>query len=481
MSSRALPPSTALDWSDAQSWARASSPGSNPAALLDGTMAAADLAVVVVTSWGANVLRHGLAAPTPAVMTTTLLAAVLLYNVLRSLGCYRRAATASPRIWVMRVLRGWSFVFASLVVVAYLMKISDDFSRMWATGWYAGALLGLLAVRTYGAARVRGWRRSGQLTRIIAVVDVDGRGPELARRLQHGSEGDMRLLGVFSPAPTDRPGQAIDDLIRLSRFFRIDDIVVSVSGTGGHALDALMTRLGTIPTNVLLNPDLPEMAVSPKEPALLFGQPVLTVSSRPLANWGRVIKRIEDLALSSVAIILIAPLMAAVALAIKCDSPGPVLFRQKRLGFNNNVITVYKFRTMHHQFTPDTTVTQATRNDKRVTRLGRLLRRTSIDELPQLLNVLQGTMSLVGPRPHALAHNDQYAKLIDNYLGRHRVQPGITGWAQVNGLRGETDTLDKMQRRVEHDLAYTDDWSLLLDVKILIATVFTTLFNRNAY
>jgi putative colanic acid biosynthesis UDP-glucose lipid carrier transferase len=169
-----------------------------------------------------------------------------------------------------------------------------------------------------------------------------------------------------------------------------------------------------------------------------------------------------------------------IAAAIKLDSPGPVFFRQRRYGFNNDAIVVWKFRTMHHRPDDETVVPQATRNDPRVTRVGRFLRRTSLDELPQIFNVLTGEMSLVGPRPHAVAHNEQYAKIIDDYLSRHRVKPGITGWAQVNGLRGETDTPEKMRLRVQHDLYYIDNWSFLFDLKILALTPFAAI-NRNAY
>jgi putative colanic acid biosysnthesis UDP-glucose lipid carrier transferase len=199
-----------------------------------------------------------------------------------------------------------------------------------------------------------------------------------------------------------------------------------------------------------------------------------------MADWGTV-KRATDLVLGTVLLLLVLPLMGAVAAVIRFDTPGPVLFRQKRLGVNNSTFEILKFRTMVHVPGSELEVIQARRHDPRVTRAGRFLRRTSLDELPQLLNVLNGSMSLVGPRPHALAHGEQYATVIDGYGERHSVQPGITGWAQVNGLRGETDTLAKMQRRIDHDLAYIENQSLLLDLKILLMTVGTVCRDRNVY
>ena len=481
--STAVHPPAALGWSEAQLGARAFSPGSSPLKMMGGALLAADVAVVVVTACLAHVLRHGLEAISPEVASATLLAAVLMVNVFHLSGSYKKRLIAPASVQIARVLQGWCVVFVSLLILAYLTKTSEQFSRLWVITWGVAAAIGLTAVRVWAAARLVRWRRTGKLARTVAVVDLDGRGVALARRLLQGSAGEMHLVGVFSarlPAVQDGRRSGIEDLLGLARLFRIDEVIVAVSDAEHGDLDATMLKLGTIPTNVRLSPHVPTLAVPPRDASFLFGQPVLTVCSRPLGDWSRVAKRAEDLLISSVAMIFVAPVAALVALAIKIDSPGPVLFRQHRLGFNNNVITVFKFRSMTHR-PRDDDVAQARRSDPRVTRVGRFLRRTSLDELPQLLNVLRGDMSLVGPRPHALAHNDQYAALIDGYLGRHRVQPGITGWAQVNGFRGETDTLDKMQRRVEHDLAYTDDWSLALDIKILVMTVFTTLLGRNAY
>jgi putative colanic acid biosynthesis UDP-glucose lipid carrier transferase len=211
------------------------------------------------------------------------------------------------------------------------------------------------------------------------------------------------------------------------------------------------------------------------------GLPVIGISERPLVGWKGLAKRAEDCVLAGAALVVLAPIMAVIALLIAIESPGPVLFRQLRHGFNNSSITVLKFRTMYHDPTPDPIVRQARPDDPRVTRLGRFLRRMSLDELPQLVNVLRGDMSLVGPRPHAIPHDEKYASLIDNYLARHRVRPGITGLAQVNGYRGETDTVEKMRKRIEHDLKYIEEWSLLLDLSVLFRTVLVGFIHPRAY
>ena len=213
---------------------------------------------------------------------------------------------------------------------------------------------------------------------------------------------------------------------------------------------------------------------------------MLKLSERPLSGWSVFAKGLEDRILAALLLIALSPLLIAVALAIKLNSRGPVLFRQKRYGFNNNEFSVLKFRTMRETAAPAPAapaagVEQAKREDPRVTAVGKILRRTSLDELPQLVNVVRGEMSLVGPRPHAVAHNEEYASVINEYLSRHRVKPGITGWAQINGFRGETQTLDLMRQRVQHDLYYIENWSVLFDLRILVMTLFVGFIHRNAY
>ena len=473
-------------WADAQAGARALSPIGDPLQRLALVLVAADAAVVLAASAGAWMLRHG-AGPLPIeVVAISMFAVALTVYAMRVSGAYGRHLAAGAASQVTRALRGWSVVWAALLLIAFMTKTSDEFSRVWSVGWYGLALLGFASTRVLAAARVRQLQAGGRLAHTVAIVDLAGDGEQLTREiLQHGA-GQIHLVGVFAAraAPGRRNGVA--DLVALSRLFRISEVIVVVPGRRargmtGTEIDAVLRRLGTIPTNVRLCPELPAIAMPTLSAGMLFGQPMLTVCHRPLTGWNRVVKRQEDLMLGIVALVLLSPFMAAAAMAVKLSSPGPALFRQKRLGFNNNVIVIYKFRSMTHNRPDEPGVPQARRTDPRVTRVGRFLRRTSIDELPQLFNVLKGEMSLVGPRPHALAHNEEYAALIDDYLGRHRVQPGITGWAQVNGFRGETDTLDKMQRRVEHDLAYIDRWSLLFDLRIIMLTVLRSVFDRNAY
>ena len=483
--------SAAFAWSEAQSDARALVTSRDPLRLLAGVVGVADAAAILALSLLAFAMRNGLGPVPLEIITTSLLASVLAVNTLSILGAYGSHVSDGFIAQAWRAVQAWTLVFALLLTFGYLSKTLSDYSRVWALLWYFTVALGLVAIRLVASARVRRWRNRGRLASTVAIVDLAGRSSAIQRRLTENRSQEVRLLGVFSSDHAARPRSGITDLIALSRLFRIDEVVVLVAdesrGLGDGEFPAILRRLGTIPTNVRICPLLPDIGETPiRGTTLVHDIPMLTVHQRPLGAWSSVAKRIEDIVIGCIALCLLWPVLILLAIAIRLDSPGPVLFRQARQGFNNNVITILKFRTMVHHAARanDATsgvVVQATRNDPRVTRLGRILRRTSLDELPQIFNVLVGDMSLVGPRPHAVTHNQQYAGLIDDYLGRHRVQPGITGWAQVNGFRGETDTLDKMQKRVEFDLAYINNWSIGLDLKIIVLTAVLMLFDRQAY
>ena len=302
--------------------------------------------------------------------------------------------------------------------------------------------------------------------------------------LRAQQDADIRLIGVFHD-PSDRrsararSGRPLDELLTYSRERRIDEIFLALPWHAERRISALVERLAHLPVDLKLCPDGVGYVQALVVRERLAGVPVATIRRQPIRDWGRVLKRAMDLGASALLLFLLALPMAGLALAIRLESPGPALFRQRRLGFNQGEFDMLKFRTMRHD--PGAPLIQARPDDERVTRIGRWLRRTSLDELPQLINVLRGQMSLVGPRPHAVALNAAFMRQIQQYATRHRVKPGITGLAQVYGWRGATDTEEKMAGRISHDLYYIENWSLMLDLKVLALTVLTGFAHKNAY
>lgn len=311
-----------------------------------------------------------------------------------------------------------------------------------------------------------------------------------AQRVQATQPYFVSVIGVFADGGPQKCADfegypVIGDsaaLLRYARASQVDDVVVAMPWSADKEVIAAIGLLKELPVNVYLTTDLIgfELAFRPVM-GTLSELPMFEVVPKPLSGWSSVFKAIEDYLVAGVLVLALLPLLAIIALLIKIDSPGPVLFKQKRLGFNNKEFSIYKFRSMHHDQKRELTVRQARKGDPRVTRVGRVIRATSLDELPQLFNVLNGTMSLVGPRPHAISHNEEYGRQIRGYFARHKVKPGITGWAQVNGLRGETDTIEKMEARIRHDVFYADNWSLLFDLRILVMTALVVLFQKAAY
>ena len=379
----------------------------------------------------------------------------------------------------------------TLIALAFALKVSVEFSRVWAfSSWIVGVSLiffGRLATYYF----IRTWAESGHLSRNIVVLGAGEQAHRLIEALEHNNEPWNFVVGVFddraSRRHADIPEHAMlgtfDDMLAFVRTHRVDDVVIALPWSAEQRFFEYCNKLREVPVHVRIAPDLVAFHFRNKEFSALGGMATFDVVPKPLAGWQYVVKEVEDRLFAILLTIGLLPLMLGIAVAIKLGSPGPVLFRQKRYGYNNKVFSVFKFRTMYHDAPgcTDDNVKQAQRNDPRVTPIGKLLRMTSLDELPQLLNVLGGTMSLVGPRPHAVPHNEQYAKIISDYFARHRTKPGITGWAQVNGLRGETDTPEKMKARVEHDIYYIENWSLLFDIKILLKTVYVVATFKNAY
>jgi Undecaprenyl-phosphate glucose phosphotransferase len=338
--------------------------------------------------------------------------------------------------------------------------------------------------------RIAKWVAQGRLYRNVALVGSGAEVVKLLRKLTQSTDNRVRVAGVYDDRPMGRGRNALpssgdlDTLVDRIQGASIDTVILALPWSEERRIRSILERLSILPVDVHLCPELVDLEHVKPRFTQVSGIPMLSIARRPLSDWSRAIKDIEDRVVAAGILLLISPLMLTIAALIKIDSKGPVFFRQKRYGYNNRLIEVFKFRTMHHQMR-DVNAEQLTRrNDPRITRLGVYLRKWSLDELPQFLNVLRGDMSVVGPRPHAVsakAAGALYQDAVQNYVSRHRVKPGITGWAQVNGWRGETETLMQIRKRVEHDLAYIENWSIWLDMKIIFLTVFKGFGGKNAF
>jgi Undecaprenyl-phosphate glucose phosphotransferase len=392
-----------------------------------------------------------------------------------------------------RLAIAWTIVFLLALALAFFVKFESTLSRTWAAAWYLTGLCVLLADRLVLTTLVRRWARNGRLVRRVIIVGGGREGEALVRALEAEADSDLRICGVFDDRGPDRAPDivagipklgTVDDLVEFTRLTRVDLILVSLPLTAEERVLQMVRKLWVLPVDVRLAAHMNRLRFRPRAYSYIGNVPVLDIFDKPLADWNLVLKAMFDRLVATAIVLALAPVMALTALAIRLDSPGPILFRQRRLGFNNEVIEVLKFRSLYHQYADPSASRVVTRNDARVTRVGRFIRKTSLDELPQLLNVLRGELSLVGPRPHAIeapSGNKLWEEVVDGYFARHRVKPGITGWAQINGWRGELNTPEKLQRRVEHDLYYIENWSMLFDLYILLRTPFALLKTENAY
>jgi Undecaprenyl-phosphate glucose phosphotransferase len=393
-----------------------------------------------------------------------------------------------------RISLVWSLVFLLALAISFFAKLDVMYSRVWAAGWYGGGLLFLFAGRLLLSTLVRHWTRQGRLIRRTVIVGGGPAGEALVESLRAQADSDLQICGIFDDRADDRspPNIAgvpklgtVDMLVEFARRTRIDLLLVSLPITAEDRVLQMVRKLWVLPVDLRLAAHMNRLRFRPRAYSYIGNVPMLDIFDRPIADWGIVLKWLFDRIVGLSMLIALAPVMAIVALAIKLESRGPVLFRQKRYGFNNELVEVYKFRSMYVEASDANAAKLVTKDDPRVTRVGRFIRKTSLDELPQLLNVVfSGNLSLVGPRPHAThakAANHLYDQVVDGYFARHRVKPGITGWAQVNGWRGETDTLEKIQRRVEHDLFYIENWSILFDLYILARTPIALLKTESAY
>lgn len=437
----------------------------------------------VVEESGADPLRYTAA---------TLLGAGLTVHRLNSSGAYEFGELQNVRRQLRSMLTAWTATIVILIVAGFLLKLSDEFSRVWLVSWYVASAGSLVGIRFCAARVLRQWTTTGRYFRAAVVVGAGELGQRFVRWVVENPGAGMRIVGIFDDRLTRvaNPVQGIPvlgsvrDLVEYGRRSPIDVVVIALPLSAERRILSLIGILRILPADIRLLSDSIGFRLRKYTISYAAGIPTINIANRPIAGWSLVAKRALDVTIASFALTMLLPVLAAIAVLVRLDSPGPVLFRQQRLGFNNNTFFIYKFRTMRVEATDTNAEKLVQRDDARVTRVGRILRRTSLDELPQLWNVLKGDMSLVGPRPHPLrakAADRLYHEVVAEYAMRHRVRPGITGWAQVNGWRGETDTVEKIQKRVEHDLYYIDNWSIWFDIWILLLTLVKGMTGRNVY
>ncbi len=445
--------------------------------------------IVALSLWSDRIIAE----QTPVYGRTMLAGALIFALVAEIMGTYDVDCHFSMRKAWERVLGSWMVTGLFLITIGFLMKVSEEFSRGWAITWFVTAAIMLAGTRATMTLWIRRLKGQGVFNSRVAIYGGSAQGQKLAQYIRGNARLTISLVGFFDDRRDGRVPILVDDLpvfgtsddlVAMIRDDLIDQVIVALPWSAEARIQQVVQKLALTPVRIRLAPDLANFAFSHRPLVLLGDMPVITLFERPISGTDAIVKRFEDLVLTVGILFFIWPFMLLAALAVKLDSPGPVFFRQPREGFNNQRFDVLKFRSMTHDQCETDGIQQATKGDKRVTRVGKVIRATSIDELPQLLNVLKGDMSLVGPRPHApstKAAGKPFHEVVQTYAARHKVKPGITGWAQVCGWRGETDTEEKLVKRLEHDLYYIENWSVPFDLYILVRTVFAVIFPKNAF
>ena len=426
----------------------------------------------------------------PVILATVLLANIV-FNAVRS---HRIAAYRTTLSQIGRVVGAWATVMILLTVGLFFFKAGDQVSRFWLMTWFVSGAVALMFYRAILRRLVQHWTNEGRLKRRAVIVGGGADAALLIDQIKAGADKDINLLGLFDDRVGERSPDIVSgyhklgmvaDLVEFARRTPVDLVIVSMPLSAERRVLDMLTQLWVLPVDIRLSAHMSKLKFTEKAYSYVGDVPVLDMADRPISDWNLVFKWVFDKIVAITALVLLSPIMLATAIAIKLESRGPVFFVQNRHGFNNETIRIYKFRSMRTDMLDQTASKLVTKDDPRVTRVGKFIRRTSIDELPQLFNVLKGELSIVGPRPHApqaKAENQLYYEAVEGYFARHRVKPGMTGWAQVNGWRGETDTIDKIMQRVNHDLYYIEHWSILFDLYIVVMTPISLLSkNENAY
>lgn len=395
---------------------------------------------------------------------------------------------------ITRALAVWAVAVLIVISGLFLLKIGEVYSRAWVTGFAVTGAAFLIFYRIAVRSLIIQWTQAGRLKRRTVLVGGGPDAEELIRNITKTATNDIELLGLFDDRADKRSPELVadcpklgkvKDLVEFARLTRIDLVIVSLPVSAETRVLQMLKQLWVLPVDIRLSAHMSKLKFKPRAYSFLGDVPVFDMADKPISDWNIVAKWLFDMVFATIALIAFSPIMLITAIAIKLNSKGPVFFKQKRHGFNNELIEVYKFRSMYTDMSDEKAAKLVTKDDPRVTSVGRFIRKTSIDELPQFINVLRGELSICGPRPHALqakADDRLYHDAVDGYFARHRVKPGITGWAQINGWRGETDTVDKIMQRVNHDLYYIENWSIFLDLYILFMTPISLVSkNEGAY
>jgi Undecaprenyl-phosphate glucose phosphotransferase len=426
----------------------------------------------------------------PALVATVLVANVG-FNIMRAhrIAAYRRLM---PQL--ARTLPPWIIACGGLAVIIVALRGTDHHALDWLLAWMAAGVMTLVAFRIVLNRIVMDWTKAGRLKRRTVIVGGGEPAADLIARVRSQASDDVDLLGLFDDRIDERSPDMVagspklgrvSDLVEFARRTPIDLVIVSMPLSAEKRVLEMLRTLWVLPVDIRLSAHMSQLKFTNTAYSYVGGLPVFDMADRPISDWNLVFKWVFDKTVAVLALIALSPVMLTTAIAIKLESKGPVLFRQDRHGFNNKTVRIYKFRSMYTDRADLSAAKLVTKDDPRVTRVGRFIRKTSIDEIPQLFNVLKGELSIVGPRPHAMqakAANALYYEAVEGYFARHRVKPGITGWAQINGWRGETDTIEKLEQRFNHDLYYIEHWSILFDLYILAMTPMSLVSKReNAY
>lgn len=459
--------------------------------LLGGTVRALDF--LAVAGLGAVVLATGggFADPLPSIAVA--IGSILSVFFIQAVEGYQVHVFRDYASQIGRIAAAWAMLFAGAAALAFFTGRTDSEIGMAAARWFVGGLVWFFASRAVLARLVRGWTRDGRLERRAVIVGGGKLAEEIIRGLEAQPGNDIRICGIFDDRTDERSPSMVEgypklgtipELVEFGRIIKLDMLIVALPMSAAVRVQQLLRKLWVLPVDIRLSAHGDKLKFRPRNYTYEGALPFIDVVDKPLADWDAVSKRIFDLVIGTLALVCLSPVMVGAAIAVKATSKGPIFFRQKRFGFNNEVVSVWKFRSMYVEKCDHEVKQAVTKGDPRVTPVGRFIRKTSIDELPQLFNVLMGELSLVGPRPHAVmaqTENRMWDVVVDGYFARHKVKPGVTGWAQINGWRGEIDTPEKIRKRVEHDVYYIEHWSILFDLKILALTPFRLLDTKNAY